>query len=118
VPGIEQGHAADGNKRYPGKNCDLPKPLLDKILARFSQFLSGLELAHMGISFGSRPRKSRMKLWSLETQFPDCTKSCQAPVDGLHSIENKLDKDATFSLTSVMGGVKTHSFFDKFSRFN
>jgi hypothetical protein len=118
VPGIEQGHAADGNKRCPGKNCDRPKPLRDGILARFSQFLSGLELAHMGILFRSRPRKSRMKLWSLETQFPDCTKSCQAPVDGLHSIENKLDKGATFSLTSVMGGVKTHSFFDKFSRFN
>ena len=38
------------------------------------------------------------------------------PVDELHSIENKEDKTATILLTLEMEGVKTHSFFDKFSR--
>lgn len=32
----------------------------------------------------------------LENEFQDCTKFWQAPVDGLHSIENRPDRVANF----------------------
>jgi hypothetical protein len=35
-----------------------------------------------------------------------CTKSGHPPVDGLHSIENKSDKAAHFSLTQILEGVQ------------
>jgi hypothetical protein len=38
-------------------------------------------------------------------------------VDGLHSIENKDDKDLNFQLTSFTEGVKPESFFDSFPGF-
>jgi hypothetical protein len=44
-----------------------------------------------------------------------CTKFWQAPVDELHSIEDKRFIVAIISLTSSAAGVETHSFFDKFS---
>ncbi len=50
-------------------------------------------------------------------RISNCTKFWQSPVDGLHSIENKRDRVAIFVLTSARRGVKTHSFFDKFPRF-
>ena len=39
-------------------------------------------------------------------QSAHCTKSCHPPVDGLHSIENKSDKVALFSLTQNLKGVQ------------
>jgi hypothetical protein len=36
----------------------------------------------------------------------DCTKSCHPPVDALHSIENKSDRLAIFSLTQILKGVQ------------
>jgi hypothetical protein len=47
-----------------------------------------------------------------------CTKSGHPPVDSLHSIENKSDKVAQFSLTPAIEGVKTESFFDSFLSFS
>jgi hypothetical protein len=39
-------------------------------------------------------------------------------VDALHSIENKSDKVAQFSLTPEIEGVQTESFFDSFLSFS
>jgi hypothetical protein len=47
-----------------------------------------------------------------------CTKSGHPPVDALHSIENKSDKVAQFSLTPEIEGVQTESFFDSFLSFS
>jgi hypothetical protein len=41
-----------------------------------------------------------------ENCWPACTKSCQQPVNGLHSIENKTDTNANFSLTEKLKGVQ------------
>jgi hypothetical protein len=53
-----------------------------------------------------------------EVALWNCTKSGQAPVDGLHSIENKSDKGAQFLLTAELEGVKRESFFDSFLSFS
>jgi hypothetical protein len=63
----------------------------------------------------SEPRKSRAGLRYIAEAILGCTKFWQAPVDELHSTENKGDVIATILLTLEMEGVKTHSFFDKFS---
>jgi hypothetical protein len=41
-----------------------------------------------------------------EIVFPVCTKSGHPPVDALHLIENKSDKDARFLLTLKLESVK------------
>jgi hypothetical protein len=43
-----------------------------------------------------------------------CTKSGHGPVRELQSIDSKGDKSTPFSLTPIMGGVQTQSFFDNF----
>jgi hypothetical protein len=50
--------------------------------------------------------------------FSICTKSGHPPVDTLHLIENKSDKDAHFSLTLKLESVKGLSFFDSFLSFS
>jgi hypothetical protein len=37
-----------------------------------------------------------------------------SPVDGLHTIENRPVKHRVFSLTEILKGVKTYSFFGSF----
>jgi hypothetical protein len=70
--------------------------------------------ATIGVSDRSQVRKSRVATKVGASRFCNCTKSCHTPVDVLYSIENKRNKDVKFLLTSLTGGVKTHSFFDKF----
>jgi hypothetical protein len=41
-----------------------------------------------------------------ETAWSSCTKSGHPPVDGVHSIENKSDRGAHFSLTAELKGVQ------------
>jgi hypothetical protein len=53
-----------------------------------------------------------------EIDSPDCTKSGHPLVDALHSIENTHLADAAFSLTKIIEGVKTESFFDSFLSFS
>jgi hypothetical protein len=50
--------------------------------------------------------------------YSDCTKSGHPPVDGLHTIENKSDRGAHFSLTQKLEGVQKESFFDSFLSFS
>jgi hypothetical protein len=58
-----------------------------------------------------------VKLALAKDRLSRCTKFWHRPVDELHSIENKRDIVAIILLTLEMGGVKTHSFLDEFSRF-
>jgi hypothetical protein len=48
------------------------------------------------------------------TQKSSCTIFWHVPVDELHSIENKDDTGARFSLTVKTRSVKPQSFFDNF----
>ena len=41
-----------------------------------------------------------------EMAWSNCTKSGHPPVDGVHSIENKSDRGAHFSLTAELEGVQ------------
>ena len=47
-----------------------------------------------------------------------CTKNRQGLVNRLHSVDFRGDKDAHFSLTIKIEGVKTISFFDTFPSFS
>jgi hypothetical protein len=55
-----------------------------------------------------------MKYQAAIIQLRVCTKIWHAPVDELHSIENKANTFMKIPLTSSLAGVKTQSFFDKF----
>jgi hypothetical protein len=99
------------------KNSNQPNVAPDKVLAKILTIqlhpgaglgggvvlIEAASIAHENASAGKR--------------ISNCTKFWQPPVDGLHSTENKRDRIAIFILTSATGGVKTHSFFDKFPRF-
>jgi hypothetical protein len=47
-----------------------------------------------------------------------CTKSGHAPVDGVHSTENRTVINVCFLLTIKIEGVQTESFFDNFLSFS
>jgi hypothetical protein len=51
-------------------------------------------------------RKPMSRLPIARNRIIHCTKSCHPPVDAVHSIENKSDKLAIFSLTQILKGVQ------------
>ena len=66
------------------------------------------------VSRAIRRELTRGQLPICENSFAGCTKIRHGPVNGLHSIDSAGDKDALFSLTINLKGVKTTSFFDTF----
>jgi hypothetical protein len=57
-------------------------------------------------SLASPTAKTRALVALRRNRFLACTKSGHPPVDHLHSIENKIDKVAHFSLTQAIEGVQ------------
>jgi hypothetical protein len=97
---------------------DLPDPLPSAPFTRYSQPRNRFENAHPLTSLHWESRKPAPRLPSARNCSSTCTKSGHPPVDALHSIENKSDKVAQFSLTPEIEGVQTESFFDSFLSFS
>ena len=81
-------------------------PLPSKAFAGFSQApKAALKLATPP-GLPGVCRKPASSLPSARNGFSTCTKTCHPPVDALHSIENKSDRSAIFSLTLNLESVQ------------
>jgi hypothetical protein len=86
--------------------CRLPDPLPSKAFAGFSQPPDRRKIFNPGIARIPHRENQRPTCPVDEIASSSCTKSGHPPVDHLHSIENKIDKIAQFSLTQKLEGVQ------------
>jgi hypothetical protein len=82
------------------------RPMPSKAFTGYSQPRNTPENCRPSLNSQLARQNLRSMRCPRKNASPHCTKSCHPPVDALHSIENKSDRVALFSLTQNLKGVQ------------